>query len=198
MRALKSHLGLHLYVLQVRAQDPDAAVPALPPGVSLRIASREELLRASADLTLALAPESIEAALDRGDLCVAAFEGDRLIAYVWRAFGPTPAEDGLWITVPKPFRYGYKSFTRPDYRGRHIQQALSFATDRLCLERGFTQGLSYVETHNYPSLMSNLRHGNRTVGHLGYFTWFGRHLTFRTPGARRLGVRFFLPTARGS
>ncbi|HEX2482149.1 MAG TPA: hypothetical protein VHQ69_09735 [Methylomirabilota bacterium] len=74
--------------------------------------------------------------LDRGDLCVAAFEGERLIAYVWRAFGSTPAEDGLWITVPKPARYGYKSFTRPEYRGRHIQQVLSFSTDRLCFERG--------------------------------------------------------------
>ena len=46
--------------------------------------------------------------------------------------------------------------------------------------------------------MSNLRHGNRTVGYLGYFNWFGRRLTFRTADARCLGVRFFLPTARGS
>jgi hypothetical protein len=46
--------------------------------------------------------------------------------------------------------------------------------------------------------MSNLRHGNRTVGYLRYFNWFGRRLTFRTAGARRLGIRFFLPTARVS
>jgi hypothetical protein len=74
---------------------------------------------------------------------------------------------------------------------------LSFSTNWLCFERGQPQGLSYVETPHYSSLMSNLRHGNRTVGYLRYFNWFGRRLTFRTADARRLGVRFFLLTGRG-
>ena len=193
MRALRRYLGLHLYVLHVRAESADGDMPARVPGIELRIASRDELLAASTDPALTLVPESIEAALKRGDLCVAAFEGERLIAYVWRAFGPTPAENGLWITFPKPLRYGYKAFTRPEYRGRRIQQALLRSTDRVCLERGFTHGFSYIATNNYPSLAANLRPGNRVAGYLGYVKWFGWRLPFRTPGARHFGVRFFVP-----
>jgi hypothetical protein len=130
--------------------------------------------------------------LDRGDLCVAALEGERLIAYVWRAFGSTPAEDGLWITVPKPARYG----SRGPSTGVATSSRCSPSRRAGSVSNGAKpQGLSYVETHHYPFLRSNLRHGTR---YLGYFNWFGRRLTFRTADARRLGVRAFLPTARGS
>ena len=68
---------------------------------------------------------NVDASLDRGNICAAAFDRDRMVAYVWRSFSTAPHTDGLWVTFERPYRYGYKAFTAPAYRGQHLQDALS-------------------------------------------------------------------------
>ena len=58
----------------------------------------------------------VRAALARGDVAFGAFDGDQLIAYVWRPFGAAPDADGLWVKVDPPHHYAYKAFTLPAYR----------------------------------------------------------------------------------
>lgn len=160
--------------------------PALP----VRLLSRQDLLRAVEQMPAQLDRGFVEAALARGDVCAGAYDGDRLVSFVWRSFSMAPHEPGLWVEVQKPFRYGYKAYTHPDYRGRHLVSRIAVHTDRLCLERGFTHAVGFIETHNYSSITADLRHGNVLVGYAGYLHLFGRWLPFRTPGARRHGFRF--------
>lgn len=187
---------LTLCRVHVRKHD-DAPVPELPEGMSARIASEDELMAAAARPEMGFDPQQIRAALDRGDLCGAVFDGERMVSYVWRSFSTAPHLPHLWVAVEKPYRYGYKGFTHPDYRGRRLLDAATRVTERVCLERGFTHGVGFIETHNYASVVSDLRRGNRCVGWAGYLTVFGRTWPFRTPGVRASSFRFYRPRSRG-
>ena len=171
--------------------------------ITVRLATREDLLRAAEELPDELTVEFIDASLRRGDLCVGAFDGSILVSFVWRAFTATPNEDGLaphqdeiWVGFEKPYRYGYKSFTRPEYRGRHLQDPVARLSDRMCIERGYMYDINSVETHNYPSIASVKRHGHRLVGFAGYLMVWGRVYPFQSRGAKRHTFRFYKPSGR--
>jgi hypothetical protein len=178
----------------VREQDPAARSEAQPTGISVRLADRAELLRAAQDPVMELDPVRIEAALRRGDICVGAFDQavipEWLVSYTWRSFTTAPHVDGLWVTFERPHRYGYKGFTHPDYRGRHLPDLVAYETDALCVKRGFRYGLAIIETHNFASIASNQRRDGRIVGWSGYFKVLGRVFPFRSHGARRHSFRF--------
>ena len=112
-----------------------------------------------------------------------------MVAYVWRSYSGAPHQDGLWVAFDKPYRYGYKAYTLPDYRGRHLLD--NTLTDPICLSRGYTHGVSFVETHNYSSHINNQRIGNQPVGFAGYIKLAGHSYPFRTPAVKKIGFRFY-------
>jgi hypothetical protein len=129
-------------------------------------------------------------AFKRDDICVSAYLQGRMVAYVWRAHKPCPHAFGLWVEFPAPYRYAYKALTLPEHRGLHLQPTLGPLSDELSLARGATLGLSFIETHNYPSLALARRTGARSVGISGWLNLFGQTITFRPPGLRKQGMRF--------
>jgi hypothetical protein len=189
MLALHRLFDLRLFVLHVRSQAADPPEVPLPPGRRVRLLERDDLVRASVDPRLDMPPRFVEEALGRGDLGVGVFEGERLISYLFRAFAATPAGEGVWIRFEPPYRYGYRGFTLPEHRGEHLQDALAYYTDRLCIERGRTHGLSLIETHNFPSLAADRRRGNVPVGHAACFRIGPRWFIWNSPGARRHRIR---------
>jgi GNAT superfamily N-acetyltransferase len=134
---------------------------------------------------------AVDAALARGDMCIGAFSGDRLVAYTWRALrGPVPHTGG-WEVVWNPgLVYRYKAFTLPEYRGLHIHDVLSKTIDRHLLDQGHSIGLSFVETHNFSSIQTLTRKVRQRVGYAGYIQRFGLNLSFRTAGSRQFGFTF--------
>ncbi len=189
---IMSFLKPCLTLCRIHTRTPDLAerIRGLREGHSVRIASREDLIRAAEDPVMGLVPTKIDAALDRGDICAAAFDGDKMVAYAWRSFSIAPHVDGLWVTFEHPYRYGYKALTHPDYRGQHLQDAISAVSNAPCIERGYTEALSIVESHNYASITQDLRRSNRVVGWAGYLKLLGRVYPFHTSGARRHTFRF--------
>ena len=181
---------LTLCRVHVRKLDAAAPMPELKAPFTARIATKDDLLEAARDPAMGMQASAIEAALERGDMCGAVFDGDRMVAYTWRSFTTAPHADGLWVTFARPYRYGYKALTRPEYRGMHLQDAAVVVTEAACIERGYTHGVSFVESHNYPSITQDNRRGNRLVGWAGYVKLFGRVYPFRTPGAKRHTFRF--------
>ncbi|MBM4202825.1 MAG: hypothetical protein FJ194_01565 [Gammaproteobacteria bacterium] len=151
-------------------------------GLSVRLASRAELLQAAEEKPDALSTDFVNAALDRGDICVAAFDGEHLVGFIWGSFSTAPHSDGLWVKAEHPYRYGDKSFVEPQYRGQRLVFALQRARDMVCLERGYPLNVGFIETHNYPSLLATIRSGSKRVGYAGYVRLFGRSYPFRTPG----------------
>ena len=187
---LRKLAGLHLYRVGLRtlvrqAQRLD--------GISVRIASPEELLQAASDPDLDMRPDFVRSALVRGDFAIGAFEGDRLVGYAWRTFTAAPDVDGLWVRVDPPCHYLYKGFTLPSHRGRHIQVAIPLFSDRYFLDRGYTSEVGIVDVANFASLYNGKRLGRQKIGYAGYLKWFGRCITFRTPAVKRIGFQFFKP-----
>lgn len=153
----------------------------------------DEMLQRCADPALELSPAKAAAAFARGEICAGALDGERLAGYAWFAFAPTPHVDGLWMDFDADVAYTYRTFVRPEHRGRGIAAALYRLADLHCLERGRRHAVLCVEAHNRPSLLAAERSGARDLGFTAYAHVGGVFLSMRTAGVRRVGYRFYLP-----
>jgi GNAT superfamily N-acetyltransferase len=178
-----------------------AAARQGPDGIVFQLASEAQLLPHCAEAELELSQRHVREAFARGELCVAAFHGSKLVGYQWLAFRPTPHVGGVWVEFDQRSRYSYKKFVRPDYRGQRIALGLSTHADQLCRERGRATTVGFIRLDNAASWHASARLGSRTVGYAGYIAFASRFLAFRSPGARSWGFRFYkpaLPAARGA
>lgn len=189
MRRLRHRLMLAEVAVRPLPVDPPPADPV--PGITIRMATRADLAAAARDLPGALGAEFVDAALARGDLCAAAFDGPHMVAYAWASFSTAPHDDELWVVVEPAHEYAYKSYTRPEYRGRRLVHHVSLCRDQVAVARGARYAVGYIETHNYASRRTYRRLGSRRVGYAGYLVWGGRRCPFRTPGVRACGFRFY-------
>lgn len=167
----------------------------LPPeGIEVRYPTQAELREASAREDMLLNLSRTEASLARGDICTASYSDGEMIGYAWSAYTMAPHIDEIWIEFQPPYRYGYKSFVHPDYRGKRVSNGMAAFSDADSIRKGFTHAISFVETHNYKSIRSNRRHpGREFIGFAGYLNLFGRIIPFRTPAVKNLGFRFVPP-----
>ncbi len=164
-----------------------------PEGCQFSVLAEQELLDFSHDSALDLVDTKIKDALARGDFCIGATLNGKLVAYTWRAFSATPHDrkHNIWVDFNTDARYGYKSLTLPAYRGKRIMSSLWVFADSCGLDKARTLHISFIETDNYPSLRAGMRAGNRVVGYAGYIYLFGKLFSFRTPGSKKHGFRFF-------
>jgi hypothetical protein len=176
--------------VRIRALAPDPPDYQTDQRFTLRQATRDDLYKASRDMPDQLSAEFIDASLCRGDVCTAAFDGLEMVAFSWFSFSCAPGQDGTWVDFDKPYRYIYKSYTRPDYRGMRLQPPLLFLLDGAHLDRGYTHTIAYVESHNYASIATGVAAGAKWVGYAGYVRCFGRVFPFRTRGTKRHTLRF--------
>jgi hypothetical protein len=191
MLRLRSWVVLcHVVVRPLRSDIPTNAGQ---PGIATRVMTADDLQRAQASSPEHFQPDFVAAAAARGDRCVGAFDGDRVVSYFWMSFTTAPVGAGLWVRIRPPFRYGYKSFTDPGYRGRKLLDSVALPGDEHCRAQGYTHNISYIETHNMASVTSSLRRGTVFVGYAGWLNVFGRAWPFRSPGARRHGFSFYRP-----
>jgi ribosomal protein S18 acetylase RimI-like enzyme len=193
IRALRSYLGLHLLrVFMVRLDD---APPIRPEQSALRYAAltQAELLQWCRDPALELEETKAVTALRRGDICMGAMDGERLIGYVWFAFGHTPHVEGSWVRLQGGARYLYKAFIRPEYRRRGIAPEMYVSASALCPRRGRVVGVLAVDADNAAGLKTPRRAGWIQVGYAGFMRCLGRVVAFRSYGPRRYGFAFFAP-----
>ena len=182
-----------LHVLRVfsRPLVPEAR-SAPPPGLDLRPLGQAELLAYSRDPGLDLREAMIREALQRGDRCLGALDGNALVGYVWFAYGIAPHVEGIWVKVPPRAVYRFKAFVRPSHRGRGIAAALYGVADPLVGRPGLDTVVDCVAVQNLPSIAATLKSGSRPLGALAYWRvsrWF---LSLHSPEVRRLGLQFYL------
>ncbi len=181
----------HVRVYHVRATPIDVE-RAPPPLAGIRIApmDRDALLAASRRPELAMPPEFVRAALDNGDVAWGAWDGDRLVSYVWRTLSAAPHRDGILVRVAKPYCYIYKAYTLPEYRGQRLMPAIVLRSDPHFAGLGYTHRASFIHACNLASLQSARSLGSRFLGLAGYAEWFGRPRFFRTRAVRDIGFEF--------
>ena len=196
-----SHLrwwfGLRIYGIYTRPLDMSADAEPAMAGFSFRRfqgADVEALIACAKRPGLDMREEFVREALDKGDVCDAVLFGDEVVAYNWSAFTPTHDVEGVFVGFGENYRYGYKAFTLPDYRGLHLLRIFRHVRDRYCMvTRGCTHAISYVALDNRSSIHYMLSIGNRRIGIAGFLKRGPIFWPFRTPGARRHGFRFFMP-----
>jgi hypothetical protein len=167
-------------------------------GLTYRALAEPEALAWCSDPELELNASQVQAAFARGDVCLGAFDGTRLVGYGWLAYEPAPHTGGAWVHFDPEGRYSYKKFVRPGDRGRRVAHGLSALADAPVFVRGRRFTISFVDLLNRASLRSTLRSGSRKVGFAGIVR-LGRHaLALASPGARRYGFRFAPSSARAA
>lgn len=192
-RALSRNAGIRLFRFFGRRGGGEFAAPAR--GVELRIVGERDLLTLCPDPAFDLAENKVRESVSRGDLCIAAFERDRVVAYCWLAFGAVPHLDGVWVDFDSRAAWIYKSFVLPRYRGRGIAPAIYHAAHEIGRGRGRDRSLICVETHNTPSV-SAARNANFEGSGFAAYGLFGSGLvTWYSKSARNAAVRFYLPRA---
>lgn len=178
-----------LYVAQIFRAPVKTQHPEPPEAVTVRLGTAAELLPYTSDDRYQLSRAHLDGAFARGEACVVTSVAGKLAAYGWVAYGPTPHVEGVWVEFAPGHRYNYKSLTLPEYRGQHIRGSFGVLAS-LDQSHAVTHTLSFIESHNYPSVRGAYRNGGQRVGWAGYLLLFGRFVSFRTPGAARYGFAF--------
>ncbi len=165
--------------------------PSKLTGITYRVIENDELHEASADPEMALSPEFVDAAIERGDTAFGAFEGSLLVSYVWRSETTAPHSKNIWCRAKSPYCYAYKSYTRPSHRGQHISPGVHLCSDIGMLKRGYKFRVGFVEISNWASLAMGKHMGSQIIGYAGYALWFGKCIPFKSRGVRAIGFEFF-------
>jgi GNAT superfamily N-acetyltransferase len=189
---LARKLGFRLYYVRVEANVHrlfGESAPALPPEFDTRIDRPSDLLP-WAGRVADLDETFLAAAQARGDLCVTNYHDGELVGFAFITHSRAPVSAQLDVLVPKGFQYVYKGWTHPDYRRTNLGKARMYLRHGLLLADPTLRGISYVETHNYPSLLHGYRPPIERSLHLGFcgsLTLFGRERPFNTRRARWIG-----------
>jgi len=191
--AAARYLGIHVYVVRIRPIPVEPEYPATNPDLVFRKIEIGEIKDASEDPDLDMTADFVDDAIARGDLAFGAFDGPRLVSYMWRSVGSAPDADGVWIRVRKPYNYSYKSYTRPSYRGQRISPVVHLFSDNEMRKLGYRYRAGFVAISNYASLRMGLHMGSIQIGRAGYLAWFGRLIPFRSRAVKEIGFEFFRP-----
>jgi hypothetical protein len=187
LKLLERYCGVNLWSVHTRPIYPNFEIP-------LHHANRftfarldlDDALAAARDPELDLSADFVRAAFGRGDICVGAYEGDRLVAYVWRTISRAPITDDVAIRLLRSAtRYGYKSLVLPAHRGMRLNVSVARFWDHNFLAMGVNEDVGYVALHNLASMRSSLRDPNRRrIGLAGFIRVGGWHWSFRTRRVR--------------
>jgi len=197
---LRRWLGLRVYGIYARPLTPPRGSDPAVPGFSYRLFEQDEaeaLIARVKRPELDLPETFVRHALDKGDVCDAILHDDEVVSYGWSAFTPTHDAEGVYVGFGEKDRYGYKAFTLPEYRGRHLPRVFKPLRDRHCIARGCTHTVAFVAVDNRSSIRATLAQSYRRIGFAGYLKRGPFFWSFRTPGVRRRGFRFFMPPRKG-
>lgn len=192
MRVLARGLGLRVHYVLVgsgsgRVLRQDA--PEVPAGYRVTMADLDTLLP-YADLPN-LPLSFLQAAFAEGDVCVASFHQQALVGFSFQSTTRAPVTDQLDVLIPPGFRYTYKTWVHADHRRRNLSQIQNYVRAHSRPSDDRLSGVWYVETHNYASRLHSYRHPRDralSIGLIGWFSFRGREIPFRTPAARWLGI----------
>jgi hypothetical protein len=194
---LRNAVGLHVYGIYTRPLGEVTPAPqATGADFTHRLfesADQAAFLACATDPRLDLNEAFVQDAFAKGDACAAVLSGATLVSYEWMAFTPTHDDQGVYVDFGPRYRYLYKAFTLPEFRGRHAIRLFKGSSDAYCLRRGRVATIAFIAIDNHSSIRYALGVGNRRIGFAGYMKLGSFFIPFRTAGVRTEGFRFFVP-----
>ncbi|MEM7101263.1 MAG: hypothetical protein AAF541_23585, partial [Pseudomonadota bacterium] len=155
-----------------------------------RILTQQEVLEGYTAFGKHLTFDFIESAFSRGDICNGVLVDGQWVGFDWRSYTCAPHGDGLWVRFKRPYRYGYKGYVMPEYRGLRIMDTT--ASDAYCISKGFSRTVLYIDLKNLPSLKNNLRRDFfERYGFVFILRLFGKRYLLHTPGLKKIGFEFY-------
>ena len=192
MNLVQRKLGLHLHYVTYRSGIRDVLqpeAPETPEGYETRMVRPDDLLTHT-DTVPNLNVDVVEAAHSHRDECVANFYDGQLVGWAFNARSRTPVTDQLDALVPEGFRYSYYTWTHPDHRQKHLSSMRLHILRQARRGRQLERSISWVETHNYPSLLRRYRGPQErriTMGYVGWIDLFGHEFPFNSRRAKWIG-----------
>ena len=190
---LGKHLGVHIYRIGERPFEAYPKKWVSPSGTRVALLSEEELRHATQDPDLDMSLDFVKGAISRKDVAVGAFKGDQLACYIFATTELAPHDEDFWVRVKPPYRYTYKGFTLPEYRGEGLSDYVNNLPERneVFGSRGCTKAIFFVAASNLPSLkfISKLQDAP-WIGLAVTAKIFKRRVSFYTPRVRDAGFEF--------
>jgi len=190
---LGKHLGVHIYRVGERPFEAYSKKGVSPLGTRVALLGEEELSRATQDADLDMSLDFVEGAISRKDVAVGAFKGGQLACYIFATTELAPHDENLWVRVKPPYRYTYKGFTLPEYRGEGLSDYVNGLPERneVFERRECSKAIFLVAASNLPSLkfLSKV-HGAKWIGLAVTAKIFRRCVFFYTPRVRDTGFEF--------
>jgi hypothetical protein len=193
LRVASDIFAIHIFVARVKRTPEELSNPCRLPEIAFRQIESNELEQLAGDAKLLLDRDFVEAALARGDIAFGAYDGTRLVAYVWRTTSVAPHTDDVWVRATAPYGYSYKSFARPEYRGQRIVPGLILYSDHAMLDMGYTHRVGLIALSNLASLAMGASTGSQNIGRLGFLHWFGKPFFFRSRAVADIDFELFNP-----
>jgi hypothetical protein len=145
-----------------------------------------------ADAENQLTDAFIDEATARGDRCYVLFDGDDIASYGWYSTGPvrlTEVRGAPVLHYDPSYAYMYHTFTRPEHRGRRLNNRCIAAALDDWTRAGFSGLVAYIVSSNHASLKSCKRMGFQIFGHVLLLTVGVHQLWSVTPGCKKYGFR---------
>lgn len=187
-----ARLGVHLHYVNIDGHLSaimDETPPAVPTGYDTRYLGFEEL-RAYEGLVPDMDGAFLDSACARGDVCIANFHDDELVGFAFLSFTHARATPQLDVLVPEGFQYVYKGWTHQNHRRAGLAAARVHLRHQLLRANPAQRSISYVETHNYASLLRGYRHPRERLLRMGFCGWItvlGRQIPFNSRRAKWIG-----------
>lgn len=182
-------LGESIYrrlVILEHALPPEVQKMKLPGQVEMRLLEPADIA-AYLDARPEAIEEDIRGRLAEGQLCFAAWQGDRVVGAVWGATGRAYIEYvDCEIELEPDQVYVYNAFTRLDSRGKHIARERGLFVAQYLQKAGYQRLFGAVMPENKAALRAPNDVGARHVGWLRRYQlgpWRRFSLEFK-PGAR--------------
>jgi hypothetical protein len=135
----------------------------------------------------------LHAALDKGDECYGAFDGDDLACYGWYSNKPTN-DNGLTVHFNPDYIYMYRGVTPHKYRGKRLHGIGMNRALREYLGRGHKGLVSTVDSHNFSSLKSVYRLGYKDIGYVIVLKLRSQVFAHSSRGCRKYDFYLSKPT----
>lgn len=108
-------------------------------------------------------PTAVEVSMSRGDVCFGGFFQGEVVCSIWGTTKPLE-QVGLKLVPPNNGFFGYRSFTKPEYRGMRLRTAIQNYMIRYYKNRGFDWYFGVIYCTNKSSIAGDKREGFKRIG----------------------------------